>query len=199
MYAFRQQLQELRLKQEQKERKHKGIQKDLQGESAGERAKPCRVQTHNMHTKPRAEQEVSHPSSWHLVCLSVKTFFISLNPIWWFYIDWPLEGAKYVFGEHVTLKSKRKQWNSVCYLNVFPAYVPSYLFKCDFHVIRMSIYLCNEIKFWNFHVYPWLISYQLLDFFFIATVHAPSTKFNRRDILVFGCVKRRGGRGSGTC
>ncbi|KAK3529665.1 hypothetical protein QTP70_033705 [Hemibagrus guttatus] len=53
----RQHLQELRLKQEQKERKHKGNQKDLQGESAGERAKPCRVQTHNIHTKPRSEQE----------------------------------------------------------------------------------------------------------------------------------------------
>ncbi|XP_045558444.1 tubulin polyglutamylase ttll6 isoform X3 [Salmo salar] len=41
----RQQLQELRLKQEQKEREQKGSRRrDLQGESAGERAKPHRVQ-----------------------------------------------------------------------------------------------------------------------------------------------------------
>ncbi|XP_016426283.1 tubulin polyglutamylase ttll6-like, partial [Sinocyclocheilus rhinocerous] len=41
----RQQLQELRLKQEQKEREKKGSRKqDLQGESAGERAKPRRIQ-----------------------------------------------------------------------------------------------------------------------------------------------------------
>ncbi|KAK9965651.1 hypothetical protein ABG768_004728 [Culter alburnus] len=41
----RQQLQELRLKQEQKEREKKGSHKqDLQGESAGERAKPRRIQ-----------------------------------------------------------------------------------------------------------------------------------------------------------
>ncbi|GAA6100969.1 tubulin polyglutamylase ttll6 isoform X1 [Tachysurus ichikawai] len=53
----RQQLQELRLKQEQKERKHKGKQKDLQGESAGERAKSRKVQTYHMHTKPHSEQE----------------------------------------------------------------------------------------------------------------------------------------------
>ncbi|XP_047673538.1 tubulin polyglutamylase ttll6 isoform X1 [Tachysurus fulvidraco] len=53
----RQQLQELRLKQEQKERKHKGKQKDLQGESAGERAKSRRGQTYHMHTKPHSELE----------------------------------------------------------------------------------------------------------------------------------------------
>ncbi|XP_053094847.1 tubulin polyglutamylase ttll6 [Pangasianodon hypophthalmus] len=54
----RQQLQELRLKQEQKERKHKGNHKDLQGESAGERAKPCKVQTHHIHSKPSSEQDL---------------------------------------------------------------------------------------------------------------------------------------------
>ncbi len=41
----RQQLQELHLKQDQKEREKKGSRKqDLQGESAGERAKPRRIQ-----------------------------------------------------------------------------------------------------------------------------------------------------------
>lgn len=45
VYTCRQQLQELRLKQEQKEREKKGSHKqDLQGESAGERAKPRRIQ-----------------------------------------------------------------------------------------------------------------------------------------------------------
>lgn len=45
MYTCRQQLQELRLKQDQKEREKKGSRKqDLQGESAGERAKPRRIQ-----------------------------------------------------------------------------------------------------------------------------------------------------------
>lgn len=44
VYTCRQQLQELRLKQEQKEREKKGSRKqDLQGESAGERAKPRRI------------------------------------------------------------------------------------------------------------------------------------------------------------
>jgi len=44
VYTYRQQLQDLRLKQEQKEREKKGSRKqDLQGESAGERAKPKRI------------------------------------------------------------------------------------------------------------------------------------------------------------
>lgn len=44
VYNCRQQLQELRLKQEQKEREKKGSRKqDLQGESAGEKAKPRRI------------------------------------------------------------------------------------------------------------------------------------------------------------
>ncbi|KAF4085121.1 hypothetical protein AMELA_G00113620 [Ameiurus melas] len=53
----RQQLQDLRLKQEQKERKYKGNHKDLQGESAGERPKPCKEQSHHKHAKPSSEQE----------------------------------------------------------------------------------------------------------------------------------------------
>ncbi|KAL1264458.1 hypothetical protein QQF64_004813 [Cirrhinus molitorella] len=49
----RQQLQELRLKQEQKEREKKGTRKqDLQGESAGERAKPRRIQPPLQNTVP---------------------------------------------------------------------------------------------------------------------------------------------------
>ncbi|XP_067431513.1 tubulin polyglutamylase ttll6 isoform X2 [Thunnus thynnus] len=41
----RQQLQELRLKQEQKERDQRGRRRELQGETAGERVKPRRAQT----------------------------------------------------------------------------------------------------------------------------------------------------------
>lgn len=47
----RQQLQELRLKQEQKEREKKGsLKQDLQGESAGERVKPRRIQPPHQNT-----------------------------------------------------------------------------------------------------------------------------------------------------
>ncbi|XP_053367425.1 tubulin polyglutamylase ttll6 isoform X1 [Clarias gariepinus] len=54
----RQQLQELRLKQEQKEGKHKGNHKDLQGESAGERPKPLhKVQTHHIHSKTSSKED----------------------------------------------------------------------------------------------------------------------------------------------
>ncbi len=46
VFMFRQQLQDLRLKQEQKERDQKGgRRRDLQGETAGERVKPRRAQT----------------------------------------------------------------------------------------------------------------------------------------------------------
>ncbi|XP_062859168.1 tubulin polyglutamylase ttll6 [Trichomycterus rosablanca] len=53
----RQQLQELRLKQDQKERQQKGnYKKDLQGESAGEKAKSCKVQSHLALSKVSSEQ-----------------------------------------------------------------------------------------------------------------------------------------------
>ncbi|XP_014014596.1 tubulin polyglutamylase ttll6 isoform X2 [Salmo salar] len=56
----RQQLQELRLKQEQKEREQKGSRRrDLQGESAGERAKPHRVQVRQ--TNSNSQQLLTMP------------------------------------------------------------------------------------------------------------------------------------------
>ncbi|XP_073684583.1 tubulin polyglutamylase ttll6-like [Garra rufa] len=63
----RQQLQELRLKQEQKEREKKGTRKqDLQGESAGERAKPRRIQ-------PPRQNPVSLPSMLEQTTLRGET------------------------------------------------------------------------------------------------------------------------------
>lgn len=57
---LRQQLQELRLKQEQKEREQKGSRRrDLQGESAGERAKPHRVQVRQTNSNSQ-QVTVSH-------------------------------------------------------------------------------------------------------------------------------------------
>ncbi|XP_055032964.2 tubulin polyglutamylase ttll6 isoform X1 [Misgurnus anguillicaudatus] len=51
----RQQLQELRLKQEQKEWEKKGSRKrDLQGESAGEKVKPRRIQVQPTHPNPNS-------------------------------------------------------------------------------------------------------------------------------------------------
>lgn len=51
----RQQLQELRLKQEQKEWEKKGSRKrNLQGESAGEKVKPRRIQAQATHLNPNS-------------------------------------------------------------------------------------------------------------------------------------------------
>ncbi|KAL7869175.1 hypothetical protein AOLI_G00131630 [Acnodon oligacanthus] len=57
----RQQLQELRLKQEQKG----NHRRDLQGESAGERAKPSKTQTRTTNSSPKSEQQ-DCPSMSHL-------------------------------------------------------------------------------------------------------------------------------------
>ncbi|XP_036397972.1 tubulin polyglutamylase ttll6 [Megalops cyprinoides] len=60
----RQQLQELRLKRELKERDPKGNRRrDLQGESAGERAKPRRVHTRTAHTNPTYSPMLQNLSS----------------------------------------------------------------------------------------------------------------------------------------
>lgn len=67
--VFRQQLQELRLKEEQKERDQKGAKRrrDLQGETAGERVKPRQGQTQPPKT------------SWDCVAQPVRLYYHAIK------------------------------------------------------------------------------------------------------------------------
>lgn len=63
IYVFRQQLQELRLKQEQERDQRGGRRRDLQGETAGERVKPRpRAQTQTPHSNCDCDPQPVSPS-----------------------------------------------------------------------------------------------------------------------------------------
>uniref|UniRef100_A0A8K9UTF2 Tubulin tyrosine ligase-like family, member 6 n=1 Tax=Oncorhynchus mykiss TaxID=8022 RepID=A0A8K9UTF2_ONCMY len=76
----RQQLQELRLKQEQKEREQKGSRRrDLQGESAGERAKPHRVQVRQTNSQQVTVSHITLPISFMAFYLRFLMYYFLQN------------------------------------------------------------------------------------------------------------------------